>query len=262
MATLTLALAQNPAELDGPQNRLAWLSNALANGHGKGSDLLVLPELFLTGYNIGENIARWAEHKDGPASRQVARLCKEHGIAIHYSFPELFGNDLFNASSCLDKNGDYIGGHRKLILPPGFEGDHFSAGNACKMFTINGVNVGTLICYDAEFPENFREVSKLGADLILVPTALSSDWRFVANTVIPTRAFENGVYVAYANQCGNEHGMSYLGHSCITGPNGQDKARAGDGPEWLYSKIDTQKTRAAQNRLPYLQDVKTLQWDK
>ncbi|MEH6631419.1 MAG: carbon-nitrogen hydrolase family protein [Halopseudomonas aestusnigri] len=261
--TINLAVAQSPGELTGPEDRLLWLSRKLKElddeFDGKSVDLLLLPELFLTGYNVGEKLIEWAEPCDGPMAMRVCELACQHKIAIHYGFPERKSEGVYNAAQCFGADGKQLSIHRKLILPPGFEGDHFTAGTGCHLFEVRGFKVATLICYDAEFPETFRHVASLGAQLVLVPTALGAQWGVVAQKVIPTRAFENGVYVAYANQAGSEGGITYFGGSCIIGPNGDDDARAGVEEEILISSLSASKVDAAQNRLPYLSDLKRIQ---
>ena len=81
------------------------------------------------------------------------------------------------------------------------------------------------ICYDVEFPEAVRALALAGAELIAVPTALIRPFDIVARAIVPARAFENQVYVAYAGMCGSEAGLGYCGLSCIVGPDGQDRAR-------------------------------------
>lgn len=71
--------------------------------------------------------------------------------------------------------------------------------------------------------------------------------------MIPTRAYENGGYLAYANSTWVEHGMTYLGQSVIAAPDGQEVARAGAAPGILYADLDGAKVTTAQARLPYLQ---------
>ena len=122
------------------------------------------------------------------------------------------------------------------------------------MFRLGAFRIATLICYDAEFPENFRAAACAGADLVLVPTALSAEWGVVAEKLIPTRAFENGVFVCYANHCGEENGLHYHGGSCIVSPNGQDLTRAGADETCLHARLELSEVRAAQARLPYLRD--------
>jgi len=257
-ADLTLAVAQSPGDLCGPQDRLAWLETTLCRLDGKNVDLLVLPELFLTGYNVGSRVRDWGEPADGPAARRIAALARRHGLAILYGFAETDGAILYNSASCVGADGRRLCTHRKLVLPPGFEADHFTPGAAYSQFVLNGVTVAILICYDAEFPETFRHVAQAGAELVVVPTALATQWRVVAERVIPCRAFENGVYVCYANSCGGENGLDYLGHSCIVAPDGADLARAGAGEGVLVADLRKDRVAAAQARLPYLRDRQRL----
>lgn len=256
-----LAVAQSPAELATPQDRLEWLRHTLPEVAAKQTDLLLLPELFATGYNIGPHIKSRAEPANGPTAQSIAALAKEHGVAIHYGFVETSGTDIYNTAQCFDADGLLLGGHRKLVIPPGFEADYFKQGEGCTLFSYKGLRIATLICYDAEFPETARQVALMGAELILVPTALGDGWGWVAQTMIPTRAYENGVFLAYANSAGHEDGMQFLGQSFVAAPDGEELARAGHAPEIIYATIDPQRVSAAQARLPYLRDVKTLNAD-
>ncbi|MCH9787054.1 carbon-nitrogen hydrolase family protein [Lentibacter algarum] len=253
-----LAVGQSPAELSTPQDRLDWLANALPAVVAEGTDLLVLPELFAIGYNIGDQVVARSEPVDGPTARAIATLAKAHGVAIHYGFAEADGDAIFNAAQCFGPDGTRLGGHRKLAIPPGFERAHFTPGQGCTLFTYRDVRIATLICYDAEFPETARYVASLGAELILAPTALGAQWEWVAQRMIPTRAYENGVYLAYANSAGVENGMPFLGQSFIATPDGHELVRAGAQPEVIYGTLQLDKVSAAQTRLPYLRDRKAL----
>ena len=252
-----LAVAQAPAGLIGVSARIDWLSNALPEIVQQGADLLLLPELFACGYNIGDQIPDVAEPTDGPIFQAVRDLAKRYKIAIHYGFAERDG-DIFNTALCVGPDGNMLGKHRKLAIPPGFERDCFTPGRGCEVLTYRGLRIATLICYDAEFAETARHVAALGAELILVPTALGADWGWVAGSMIPTRAYENGVFLAYANSAGIENGMTYLGHSVIAAPDGVELARAGANPQILFADIDPDRVRKAQERLPYLSDRQSL----
>lgn len=268
MISLEVVIAQSIAELEGPQARFEWLVESLRLEIMQGADLLLLPELFLTGYNIGENVVAWSENSDGYYAKQIAALCIQHNIAIQYGYAEKAYSEsvllegqkekIYNSANCISRDGERLAGHRKLLLPPGFEGDYFSGGDSFETFIINGFKISTLICYDAEFPENFRYVALQGVDLVLVPTALSTQWGVVAHKVIPTRAFENGVFVCYANHAGNEHGLEYLGASCIIGPDGTELQRANNKSEFLRATLTQKEVTAAQQRLPYLQDMRRM----
>ena len=255
-----LAVGQSPAELATPRERLNWLSEALP-GINEETDLLLLPELFATGYNIGDQVCARAEPADGPVAKEIAAMAKARGVAIHYGFAELNGDKIYNAAQCIGPDGEKLGAHRKLAIPPGFEQDHFTPGHGCKLFTYRGFRIATLICYDAEFPETVRHVATLGAELVLVPTALGAQWEWVSQRMIPTRAYENGVYLAYANGAGTEHGMQFLGQSFIATPDGKELARAKTGPEIIYGALQSDRISHSQARLPYLKDRKALTLD-
>jgi predicted amidohydrolase len=250
-----LAVAQAPAELATAADRLDWLAQHLTD---VSADLVLLPELFACGYNIADQVHRRAEPSDGPTTHAMAKLARAHGIALLYGYAERSDDLVFNSAMCLGPDGAQIGHHRKLAIPPGFERDHFSAGQGCTVFSYRGLRIGILICYDVEFPETVRHLATKGAQLVLVPTALGADWHWVAHSMIPTRAYENGVYLAYANSAGTENGMTYLGHSVIAAPNGVEAARAGADSEILLAHIDPDRVTAAQSRLPYLLDRRGL----
>ena len=253
-----LAVGQSPAHLATPHARLEWLRTTLPEVAAKQTDLLLLPELFATGYNIGDQIPARAEPAAGPTAQTIAALAKSHGVAIHYGFAEADGEDIFNAAQCFGPDGVLLGRHRKLAIPPGFETDHFKRGQGCTVFKFRGLRIATLICYDAEFPETARHVASMGAELILVPTALGDRWSWVSLRMIPTRAYENGVFLAYANSAGTENEMEFLGQSFVAAPDGEELARAGKLPELIYATIEHQRVAAAQSRLPYLTDVRLL----
>ena len=111
-----------------------------------------------------------------------------------------------------------------------------------------------LICYDVEFPENARKLALRGADLIVAPTANMVPFDVVDTTIVPARAYENQVYVAYANYCGNENGIEYCGLSCVAAPDGSDAARAGRDEELIICELDHGLLTASRQTATYLAD--------
>ena len=235
--------------------RLAKLAEAIAQAD---CDLVICPELYVSGYNVGDAVRHVAENESAGFIQEAATLAKSTKTALAFGYPELEGGTLYNSALFIDASGTSLANHRKLAVPPGFEGDHFVAGNAMTMFEYMGMKCAILICYDAEFPETLRKVAHMGVELVIVPTALVASWPVVADKVMPTRAFENGVWLAYANHAGAEGDMDYYGHSCIVTPTGADAARAGYTQQVIVADIDAEAVKIAQKRLPYLQDVKHL----
>ncbi|MEO0760555.1 MAG: nitrilase-related carbon-nitrogen hydrolase, partial [Pseudomonadota bacterium] len=72
------------------------------------------------------------------------------------------------------------------------------------------------------------------------------------------RAFENGVFLAYANHAGTENGLHYLGESVIAAPDGEELVRASDAPGTIMADLTMHRVAAAQARLPYLKDCQRL----
>lgn len=249
-----LCIAQAPADLDTPDDRLDWLRAELAGIGSQAVDLVLLPELFACGYNIGDKVTDRAEPVSGPTFAVMSRLAKQFGVAIHYGFAEQDGEKTYNSAVAVSQDGAILSHQRKLAIPPGFERTFFSPGQGCDLFDYRGLRMATLICYDAEFPETVRHVAAQGAELVLVPTALGAQWASVADRMMPTRAFENGVYLAYANSAGVQNGMQFLGRSVITAPDGEEVWRAGSDPELIFADVDRRRVKAAQDRLPYLKD--------
>ncbi|MFU1476756.1 carbon-nitrogen hydrolase family protein [Roseovarius sp. C7] len=250
--SVSLAIAQPPGDLGPPAQRLAWLEDQLAALPE--TDLLLLPELFHCGYNIGDDLPHRAEPRDGPFAHAMGALARRHGIALAYGYAEAAEGQLYNSAQCLDKTGRAIGHHRKLTLPPGYEADHFTRGTGYSQFTFGGLTCGFLICYDVEFPENTRAQAAQGCDLILVPTALGADWGVVSRHLIPTRAFENGSFVAYADHAGTQNGHGYFGGSVIADPWGTAVSRAAQTPDIIRATLDRAEVDRARARLPYLRD--------
>jgi predicted amidohydrolase len=219
-------------------------------------DLVVCPELFMSGYNAGDHLRLCAEHTDGPFFQKAAGLAKETSTAIVYGYPETEDDQLFNAAMCINAEGVRIANHRKLLIPPGFEQDYFNCGQHFTVFDLMDFRCALLVCYDAEFPETVRAAAQAGAQLVIVPTALGEQWPSVAHQMMPTRSFENGVWLMYANHAGVENGLRYLGASCIVAPDGKDAARADSHQQLIAAEIDIASAINAQKRLPYLVDLR------
>ena len=108
-----------------------------------------------------------------------------------------------------------------------------------------------------EFPEAVRGCAARGAHLVVAPTALKKEWSFVARSMIPTRAFENGLFVAYANYSAKEAPVQLLGESCIAGPKG--RVIAGGATEALVTaELDPADIESARQTLTCLDDCKML----
>lgn len=237
-----------------PEAGLARLAEAARAAAADGAGLLVTPEMALTGYAIGaEACARLARPRGGEYHERVAAIAREAGLAIAFGYPEAAGGGVRNAAALVAANGDTLADYAKTHLWGALDRAQFVPGEALsEVVEIEGWRVALAICFDIEFPEVARAAALTGADLILVPTACMEPWRSVPCRMVPTRAEENGVFLAYANYVGAEGAQTYCGHSCICGPGGEDVARAALEPALILGTLDRGAIVARRAALPYL----------
>jgi predicted amidohydrolase len=240
MDTLNLALWQCPYAAT-PAEALARLGATAARARAQGAALLVCPEMSLTGYQIGAaGVAALAEPADGPLAQAVAAIAQRHGIAIVYGYPEhnAPGEKPYNAAQCIAADGQRVANYRKTHLFGDIDRAQFCPGDAAPaVFAWNGWQLGLLVCYDIEFPEPARGLALQGADAILVPTANMIAFDEVQRVLLPARALENRVFVAYANACGQEGETTYGGLSTVCGAMGAVQAQGGRDEELLLASL-------------------------
>lgn len=252
MRTALLQSSGRPGSVEG---NLKVLDEAAARAAAAGAALLAAPEMFLTGYAIGDDIGRLAEAADGEGADAVAEIASRHGLAIAYGYPERAGDAVHNSAQLISADGTRLAGYRKTHLFGCFERDHFTAGEQpVVQAELGGLRVGLMICYDVEFPENVRAHALAGTDLLIVPTAQMHPFQFVAESLVPVRAWENQMYVAYVNRVGREGEFDFVGLSVLAGPDGVARARAGRGEELVLADLDPALLAASREANPYLTD--------
>ncbi|WP_223734826.1 carbon-nitrogen hydrolase family protein [Streptomyces purpurogeneiscleroticus] len=255
MSSLRTALLQSSGRPGDVAYNLKALERAAADAAAAGAGLLVTSEMFLTGYAIGADVPRLAEPADGDSADEVARIAAEYGIAVAYAYPERDGAAIYNAVQLIGPDGTRLANYRKTHLFGCFEREWFTPGaSPVVQAELNGVRIGLLICYDVEFPENVRAHALAGTDFLVVPTAQMHPYQFVAESVIPVRAFESQLYIAYVNRTGPEEEFEFVGLSTLAGPDGVVRARAGRGEEVVYGDVDPAFLAASREANTYLAD--------
>lgn len=255
MPPLRTALLQSSGRPGSVAANLKALDEAAARAADAGAGLLVAPEMYLTGYAIGDDVARLAEAADGPSAIAIAETAARHGVAVAYGYPERDGELVFNSVQLIGPDGVRAANYRKTHLFGCFERDSFTPGEqAVVQAELGGLRIGLMICYDVEFPENVRAHALAGTDLLLVPTAQMHPFQFVAESVVPVRAFENQMYVAYVNRVGKEGEFEFVGLSTLAGPDGVARTRAGRDEQLVFADADPAFLAASREANPYLRD--------
>jgi predicted amidohydrolase len=251
MRVALLQAAGTPGDVTANLAAVRRAAHAAAAG---GARLLVTPETFLTGYDVGAaTLLALAEPADGPQVRALREIAAGAGIAIVCGYAELEGDAVFNSAVLVDREGRTRLSYRKTHLYGELDRACFRAGDGlAPVVEVDGVGIGVLVCYDLEFPEAARALALAGAQILAVPTALMEPSAWIAETLVPARAAENQVFVAYCNRVGSETSLTYVGRSCLAGPAGERVAAGPAEETLLVAEADPAAIARARARHDYL----------
>lgn len=220
-------------------------------------DLLILPELTLTGFTMkSEN---FAENLNGETFRFYSKLCKEYNFNLFGGLIEKEENNYFNSLLHINPNGELAACYRK-IHPFTFstENKYYTKGNETVVTKVNNWNAGLSICYDLRFPELYRQYGKQKCELIINianwPDTRIEHWR----TLLKARAIENQCYVAAVNRVGDDPKLHYNGFSSIFDPMGNELISIKDEERIIAADIDINNVETVRNNFPFLNDIRLI----
>ena len=238
MTALRIRLVQ-PTLADGDiQGNLGKALLAIAASAGK-VDLVVFPETHICGFPTPENIARLAERVDGPSIRAIRTAARCAGVGVAIGFAEDDGGRYFNTALLIDANGEIRLRYRKTCL---YDSDHgvFEPGDTFPVCEWRGIRLGLLICFDIEFPGPARQLSRQGADLVVLLDGMMHPYGYMHRNAIPVRAMDNQFYVVMANRVGAGDQYRFSGESHVADPFGKTVALAGNENETVIdATLDT-----------------------
>lgn len=233
---MRLALWQGDSPCSNLDWALAQTESALAAAGQMGADALVLPEVWLPGYNQPIDASN-ALGRDDPAFARLGRAAAAAGCALVIGYAERDGDRIYNSACCLGADGEPLAHYRKIQLYGPRENAIYRPGGAYVTFPLAGETAAILICYDVEFAPHVKALADKGATTILVPTANMQPYSHVIRATVPAMAANHAVTIAYANYCGTEGDLAYLGGSLIAGPHGEVLAQAGETAALLIADI-------------------------
>ena len=258
-ASLNVGIWQDSGTPGDVSANIATIARAAAVAAQRGIELLVFPECFLTGYFNPDEVDEIARQVDKETVVCLQEIARKNGIALLVGLYERRPRGIHNAALLIGNDGRTLATYRKRILYGAWERSVFIPGKSTVLVEYGGIRISILICFDLEFPELVRECANNGADLIAVPTALMVPHERVARYVVPARAIENQVYIAYANRIGHEYDTHFEGHSSIWDPCGNRLAQGtAVGPELLSACVTRSILTAAREDVCYLEEAKKL----
>ena len=256
---MKIAVVQMDAGETDPGARKTAIERAVSRAAKQGSRIIVLPELAISGYGAGHEIVEAAGTVEGPQAAWLKKLACDADCALVAGLALQTDGKTWNSALFVAPDRGTVR-YDKIHLYGDYEKSLFAPGRLLSpILSFEDLTFGLLVCFDVEFPERVRDLAHRGAEAILVPTALpkSEGGAFIAGSVLPVRAFESQVFIAYANHAGSDRRFAYQGQSCITAPDGKMLARGtADTADLLVADLDPSAYDACREQNPYLDEVK------
>ncbi len=263
---MKIALLQVTTTGDKERN-LELLGPLIREAAGEGAGLIVLPEAAMQAFDQGR-LDTQAEELDGVFATAMSELAGELGVTIVAGMfrPADSNGELNRVYNTALITGDGVHkGYDKIHTFDAYdyrESDTVKPGTDLVTFTHGDAVVGVATCFDIRYPEQFKALARLGADVIVVPTSWADgegkleQWR----TLTVARALDTGVFIAAADQArpggadkaGEASGPTGIGYSVVVSPTGRRLVEGGYGEEILYADIDLAEVAEARRALPLL----------
>jgi predicted amidohydrolase len=271
MTTPRAHLVQMDIVWEDPDANYALVDEMLSGVDVERGDLVVLPELFDTGFSL--NVDRTAD-TDGRTLGYIKRLASRFGATVHGGRTVLAddGQMGLNRAEVVSASGDVIASYDKIHpFSYGREPERFAAGArvvTCRWARGRGGDTGgdsegearggavlcPAVCYDLRFPELFRAGLDMGAEVFALganwPAARADHWR----ALCIARAIENQAFVLGVNRVGNDPKLAYAGGTIAVDPRGRVLGELGDEAGVLSVGVDLAELRAWRDEFPAWRD--------
>jgi omega-amidase len=233
---------------------LAYVREALPRVAGQGANLVVLPEMWSSGFAY-RNLNQLALRTAGIVT-ELLELSARHKLVIVGSMPEPNGDKVFNTVYVVD-NGSLAGVYRKIHLFSLLGEDRaFSGGDSWLLAETSIGKVGVIICYDLRFPELSRRLAIEGAQIICVPAQWPKPRHEHWRTLLRARAMENQLFVVACNACGTIGKLDFFGMSMMIDPKGEVLAEGSESEGEIIAALDMQVMNDWRAQIPCFNDRK------
>ena len=250
--TMRAAAIQFPIVSGDVAANLQQARRALQRAHDQGAHLVVLPEMWSSGYDY-KRLAELADETPQIAA-ELAELAARLDLVIVGSLPEKDQGCLYNTAFVHDR-GQEIGRYRKLhLFSPMKEDRYLASGDKTLVVSTSVGRLGIAICYDLRFPEMVRKLAMDGADTVCLPAQWPSPRQLHWRTLLRARAIENQYFLVAANNCGQLGNLHFFGMSLIVSPRGEFLAEGGEGTAEPSALLDFADMAAYRKEIPAWHD--------
>lgn len=258
MPKLNISLAQMVITPGNPRRNTEVMHDLAAEAARRGSQILVLPELWPTGPAL-DRAQDLAAALNAGVFADTSTAAKQHNLCIVGSMLEKRGVGVTNTAAFFAPNGNLVGVYRKIhLFGPMGEDRYLNPGQSVLNMDLPWGKTGLAICYDLRFPEMFRRYGVEGARLVIIPAAWPAarlaHWR----ALLIARAIENQYFVLACNCVGEattaEGQTVFAGHSMIVDPWGEIVIEGGSSPALLTTEIELDLVEQTRELIPVFQD--------
>jgi omega-amidase len=252
---IKVALAQMGVALGRPDLNSEAARRLAAQAAEQGAQLILLPELWPTGYDLGQAGHYAAPLGEGPFAL-MAGLAQIHQVYVVGTALEANpSGPPFNTAALYGPTGELLGAYHKVhLFPPMGEPEHMAAGASLPTFDLPWGRTALAICYDLRFPEMWRLYTAAGARLILIPAEWPvrrvEHWRLL----LRARAVENQLFVAGCNRAGTDADGEFGGYSAAVDPWGRVLVEGEREPGLFLARLDLEEVARNRSLLPFLDD--------
>jgi predicted amidohydrolase len=256
------ALAQFPCTIGNKARNVHIMAKYARRASQHHADIVIFPEMSLTGYTIRDHAYDLAEEVPGPSTRRIEKIARQESLYIVHGMPERSGIGraiLYNTAVLTGPEG-YVGKYRKTHLPTHSvfeEKRYYRPGYQTPVFETRLGKLGLTICYDIFFPEITRALRLQGAKFIICISASPAVRRKFFEFLTIARAIENTCFLAYVNLVGIEDGLQFWGGSRLIGPDGAIIAQTKyDEEDFGLGEIHYDDLKPIEAFLPTLRDLR------
>lgn len=250
--SLRIAAVQHDIVWEDPRTNFEKLRPQIHNAASAGGQLIVLSEMFSTGFTM--NSGKYAEALDGASHQFLVEQASEHQIWITASIPMRWDDGTaYNTLNLVAPNGAT---HRyKKIHPFSFstEPENYGAGSEFLQVSIEGTRTTFFICYDLRFADEFWQTAE-STDLFVIPANWPDRRRMHWQTLLQARAIENQAYVLGVNRVGSGDGLTYAGDSALIDPWGETVVSGSSDEVLLIADVQVELVTRTRSIFPVFQD--------
>lgn len=260
---LTISLGQMDCTYGEPEINFARAEALVQEAARRGSDLILLPELWSTAYDLGRAaelaspLVESAGDADPPQNwfARAAALAQANNIWLAGSMLEEQAGRFYNTMAVYTPQGTLAAVYRKThLFRLMHEEQYLAPGPAAATVELPWGDAGLAICYDLRFPELFRGYALAGARLMLIPAEWPHPRREHWRTLLRARAIENQCFVAACNRVGETNGTRFFGASAVISPWGETLVEAGEVETLVTVRINLEEAAAARSKIPVFED--------